>query len=106
MTFDAVLAEIQKYNTKRVLLTGGEPLLQRGTLPFIRKLNELGFEVSIETHGEASIEAASKVARIIIDCKSPSSLMNRGGFEKNIPFIKSNGEIKFVIASPSDYEFY
>lgn len=105
MSFEEALNEIQKYSTPYVLLTGGEPLLQRNTLDFIRLLNQHNYKVSIETHGELSIEEASKVARLVVDCKTPASGMNRGGFEKNLKFIKPTDEVKFVIASKEDYEF-
>ena len=105
MSFDTVLAEIKKYKTKHVLLTGGEPLLQRGTLPFIDLLNENGYTVSIETHGEVSIEEAAKKARIVMDIKTPGSKMSRGFYKNNFKFLKKNDEIKFVITSLSDYEW-
>ena len=31
--------------------------------------------------------------------------MNREGFKKNIPFLKHNDEVKFVITSEEDYEW-
>lgn len=105
MSFEAVLAEIKKYKTEHVLLTGGEPLLQRGTLPFIQLLRENGYQVSIETHGEVSIEKVAPLARLVMDIKTPGSKMNRGYFKKNLPFLKKEDEIKFVITSDSDYEW-
>jgi 7-carboxy-7-deazaguanine synthase len=105
MSFAAVLEKIKPYEVKHVLMTGGEPLLQRNTLPFIDLLKEHGYEVSVETHGEVSVEEAAKRARIIMDIKTPGSLMNRGYFEKNLPHLKMSDEIKFVITSMSDYEW-
>lgn len=105
MSFEEVLGEIQKYKTKHVLLTGGEPLLQRGTLPFIDLLNQKGYQVSIETHGEVSIKEASKKARIVMDIKTPGSQMSRGGYTNNLQFLKKTDEIKFVITSEQDYEW-
>ena len=105
MTFDAVLNEIRRYPTKQVLLTGGEPLLQKGAVPFIQILIQEGYKVSIETHGEVSIEHAAPLARIIMDIKTPGSKMNRGKFRENLKFLKSTDEIKFVITSRDDYEF-
>ena len=103
--FNEVLAEVKKYKTRHVLLTGGEPLLQRGTVPFINLLNQENYHVSIETHGEVSIEAVSQNARIIMDIKTPDSKMNRGNFKSNLKFLKKEDEIKFVICSKSDYEW-
>ena len=105
MSFDEVFTEISQYPVKHVLMTGGEPLLQRNSLAFIDQLRERGYDVSVETHGEVSIEEASKRARIIMDMKTPGSKMSRGGFEKNFPFLKPTDEIKFVITSPTDYEW-
>ena len=105
MSFAEVLSEVKKYNTQHVLMTGGEPLLQRGTSAFIDLLRQEGYDVSIETHGEVSIEAISPKARIIMDIKTPGSKMNRGKFKDNLPFLKREDEIKFVITSKADYEW-
>jgi 7-carboxy-7-deazaguanine synthase len=105
MSFDAVMAEVKKYKTKYVLMTGGEPLLQRGTLPFIDRLNAEGYQVSIETHGEIPIADAVPKARIIMDIKTPGSKMNRGRYQENLAKLKKEDEIKFVITSISDYEW-
>jgi 7-carboxy-7-deazaguanine synthase len=105
MSIEEVLKKISPYKTKHVLLTGGEPLLQRGTLELIRALKKNNYTISIETHGEVSIEAAAPHARIVMDIKTPSSGMSRGGFLANLPFLKESDEVKFVIASEQDYEW-
>jgi 7-carboxy-7-deazaguanine synthase len=105
MSFDEVLAEVKRFQVKHVLMTGGEPLLQRGTLPFIQLLKKEGYDVSIETHGEVSIAQASPLARIVMDIKTPGSNMNRGAFRDNLKFLKPEDEIKFVITSEEDYEW-
>ena len=105
MSQEVILERIRARRVEHVLLTGGEPLLQRGTLPLIERLNQEGYRVSIETHGEVSIEAASQGARIIMDIKTPGSGMCRMGFKKNLPFLKPSDEIKFVITSRKDYDW-
>lgn len=105
MSIEQILAAIRPYGVEHVLLTGGEPLLQRQAPELARKLKEAGYQVSIETHGEVSIEKVAPHARIIMDIKTPSSGMARGGFVRNLPFLKSSDEIKFVIASREDYEW-
>ncbi len=105
MSFEQVLNEVKKYKTQHVLLTGGEPLLQKGTLPLIDLLNQEGYSVSVETHGEVPIEHASKKARMIMDIKTPGSKMNRGRFEENLKHLKPTDEIKFVITSLADYHW-
>jgi len=106
MSLEEVLVEVKKYRVKHVLLTGGEPLLQRNTVRMIDLLRNEGYTVSVETHGEVSIEEAAKHdARIVMDIKTPGSAECRGGFEKNFPFLKAGDEIKFVITSIADYEW-
>lgn len=103
MTIQQILATIAPYQVKHALLTGGEPLLQRPVPELVNALRAAGYEVSIETHGEVSIENVARDVRIVMDIKTPSSGMSRGGFKKNLPFLKASDEIKFVIASQEDY---
>lgn len=103
MSIDDILAEIEPFQVKHVLLTGGEPLLQRNTPKLIDALNARGYAVSIETHGEVSIANVAKKARIVMDIKTPSSKMSRGAWIENLPHLKPSDEVKFVIASQEDY---
>jgi 7-carboxy-7-deazaguanine synthase len=103
MRISEIMRAIEPFQVKHVLLTGGEPLLQRPTPDLVRTLKSLGYQVSIETHGEVSFESVTRMARIVMDIKTPSSGMNRGGFEKNLRYLKPTDEVKFVIASREDY---
>jgi 7-carboxy-7-deazaguanine synthase len=101
-----ILDEIRSYHVQHVLLTGGEPLLQRGVPDLITALREEGYQVSIETHGETLpgvLQSVSPFARLVMDIKTPSSRMSRGGYRRNLEALKAGDEIKFVIASPEDY---
>jgi 7-carboxy-7-deazaguanine synthase len=100
-----VMEKVRQNGAKQVLLTGGEPLLQRGTLPLIQTLRAEGYRVSIETHGEVPIREASSLARIIMDVKTPGSGMCRERFRENLKDLKPEDEIKFVITSRADYEW-
>ena len=108
-TIAEILEILRPWKVKHVLLTGGEPLLQRPAPELVRQLVKEGYQVSIETHGETlphAIQAVSDHARIVMDIKTPSSGMSRGGWRKNIhSLLPSRDEIKFVIASPEDYAF-
>lgn len=103
MAVAEVLETVRGYDVRHVLLTGGEPLLQRQTPLLARELRDAGYQVSVETHGEVSIEPVAGVARVVMDIKTPSSGMARGGFEKNLRWLTPSDEIKFVIASEEDY---
>ncbi|MCM2321947.1 MAG: radical SAM protein [Oligoflexia bacterium] len=103
MTIPEVLEAVRPFGARNVLLTGGEPLLQREAPALVEALVAQGYAVSIETHGEVSIARVVASARIIMDIKTPGSGMCRGGFEENLPLLKESDEIKFVLAAPEDY---
>lgn len=105
MSIAEILETIKPFGVQHALITGGEPLLQRNTPALVDALREAGYAVSIETHGELSVEAVAGRARLVMDIKTPSSGMNRGGYRQNLPYLRESDEIKFVIASESDYEF-
>jgi 7-carboxy-7-deazaguanine synthase len=86
-------------------LTGGEPLLQKTSLPLMRELCERGYTVLVETSGALDISQVDPRVRRIMDLKCPSSgEVERNRFE-NIPHLKSTDEIKFVIGTEQDYQW-
>ena len=56
-----------------VELTGGEPLLQKNSLPLMKSLCDDGFTVLIETSGAHDISPVDPRVRRIMDLKCPSS---------------------------------
>lgn len=88
-----------------VELTGGEPLLQKASLPLMKELCDRGYTVLIETSGALDISQVDPRVHRIMDLKCPSSgEVERNRFE-NIPHLKSTDEIKFVIGTQQDYEW-
>src|SRR5258706_5401863 len=88
-----------------VELTGGEPLLQKNSLPLMALLCDSGFTVLLETNGAHDISPVDPRVRRIMDLKCPSSgEAARNRFE-NVAHLKSTDEIKFVIATMEDYEW-
>jgi 7-carboxy-7-deazaguanine synthase len=88
-----------------VELTGGEPLLQKNSLPLMKQLCDDGFTVLIETSGAHDISPVDPRVRRIMDLKCPSSgEVARNRFE-NIAQLKATDEIKFVIGTVEDYEW-
>jgi 7-carboxy-7-deazaguanine synthase len=103
MSVEEVVAEVLPFGVRHALVTGGEPLMQRQTPRLVEALRAAGFQVSIETHGEASVAAVAGRARLVMDAKTPSSGMCRGGFRENLKHLRTGDEVKFVIASEEDY---
>jgi 7-carboxy-7-deazaguanine synthase len=88
-----------------VELTGGEPLLQRGTLPLMTALADAGFTVLIETSGALDIADVDVRVRRIVDVKCPSSGEAARNRPENLEVLRPTDELKFVIATHEDYEF-
>jgi 7-carboxy-7-deazaguanine synthase len=49
LSIDRIIAELAKYPSRHVVVTGGEPLLAMGIVEFTRHLKETGAHVTIET---------------------------------------------------------
>lgn len=105
MSEDGVVAAVLKFGLKLAEITGGEPLLQQETFPLIKRLLDLGLAVLVETNGTVSIADVDKRAVVIMDVKTPGSGMSEGLRTANFDLLKKNDELKFVIASRSDYEW-
>jgi 7-carboxy-7-deazaguanine synthase len=86
-----------------VELTGGEPLLQKNSLPLMRALCDDGFTVLLETGGAHDISAVDPRVRRIMDLKCPGSGEAARNRWQNLGHLKSTDEIKFVIATREDY---
>ncbi|MCL1833542.1 MAG: radical SAM protein [Leptospirales bacterium] len=86
-------------------LTGGEPLLQDGSLHLLYRLSEEGFRTQVETNGTILFNNIPDNVRIIADIKTPSSGEKDSFNEKNIQYLRRVDEVKFVIAVMEDYHY-
>jgi 7-carboxy-7-deazaguanine synthase len=109
-TFAEVLAEVKRLaapysNLPLVELTGGEPLLQKNSLPLMRQLCDAGFTVLLETSGAHDISPVDPRVRRIVDLKCPSSGEVDRNLLANLAHLRATDEIKFVIGTVEDYEW-
>jgi len=88
-----------------VELTGGEPLLQKNSLPLMQQLCDDGFTVLLETSGAHDVSQIDPRVRRIVDLKCPSSGEVGRNRVANIPHLKITDEIKFVVGTVEDYEW-
>ncbi|MGD1089924.1 MAG: 7-carboxy-7-deazaguanine synthase [Verrucomicrobiota bacterium] len=88
-----------------VELTGGEPLLQKNSLPLMQSLCDDGFTVLIETSGAHDISNIDPRVHRIMDMKCPSSGESERNLFSNIAHLKATDEIKFVIGTNEDYDW-
>jgi 7-carboxy-7-deazaguanine synthase len=88
-----------------VELTGGEPLLQKNSLPLMKSLCDEGFTVLLETGGAHDISPVDPRVRRIMDLKCPASGEVERNRWENLKHLKATDEIKFVISTMEDYEW-
>ena len=88
-----------------VELTGGEPLLQKNSLPLMKSLCDDGFTVLLETSGAHDISPVDPRVRRIMDLKCPGSGEEECNLRENIKHLKATDEIKFVIGTAEDCEW-
>jgi 7-carboxy-7-deazaguanine synthase len=100
-----VLARTLSFGTELVELTGGEPLLQPGSIPFLRELCDAGKTVLVETSGEAPIDLVDPRVHKIMDLKAPGSGESHRNRWSNLEHVTANDEIKFVLADRADYQW-
>lgn len=92
-----------------VVVSGGEPTMQRGLMPFLCDVKRMGFAVKLDTNGTSPevlrTVLESKLANYVaMDIKAPASRYNdltgRGDVVRNV------GEsIRILLAGRVDYEF-
>src|SRR5512141_1921471 len=73
MSRQEVLAEVARHPCKLVLLTGGEPTLQKDLPALAGDLLARGYEVTVETHGQRPLDALPAEVVRIADVKTPDS---------------------------------
>lgn len=103
MSLDEIAAEVRRYPTRHVTVTGGEPLAQRDCLQLLTRLCDSGYDVSLETSGALDISAVdARVARIV-DIKTPGSGEMARVFWDNLEQLTPRDEVKFVLCDAADY---
>ncbi|MEW6731085.1 MAG: radical SAM protein [Acidobacteriota bacterium] len=105
MTIAQIIAEVEKYPSRLVELTGGEPLLQKETPTLAHELLARGYTVMIETGGHRDVSVLDPLVIKIMDIKCPFSGESEKNLWSNLDHLTSRDEIKFVIADRNDYEW-
>jgi 7-carboxy-7-deazaguanine synthase len=98
-----ILAEVQRYHTPYVTVTGGEPLAQKGCIGLLHSLCDAGYSVSLETSGALDIGKVDHRVSRIVDIKTPASGESARNRWANIDLLTRHDEIKFVLCSEADY---
>ncbi len=99
-----ILAEVARHPSRFVLLTGGEPMLQRELPELARELLSRGYEVAVETHGQRPLDALPREAIRIVDVKTPGSGEPAQDFGY-LDRLEPHDEVKFVVCSEDDFRW-
>ncbi len=105
MPLDAILAAVKDHGARHVCVTGGEPLAQPECLELLTLLCNEGLEVSLETSGALDISRVDARVSRVMDLKAPASGESHRNRQENIVHLTTNDQVKFVIASRSDYDW-
>jgi 7-carboxy-7-deazaguanine synthase len=105
MSRSAVLDKTLSFDCPLVEITGGEPLLQADVFPLMTELADAGKTVLLETSGAHNIKPVDRRVHIILDLKCPDSGECDRNLWLNLEILKPTDQIKFVIASPRDWEW-
>lgn len=104
MAREQIIREVARHPCKFVLLTGGEPTLQRELPSLAQELLERGYEVAVETHGQRPLDDLPREAIRIVDVKTPAS----GEPATDLAYLDRlapHDEVKFVVCSEEDWRW-
>jgi len=97
-----ITGKLQKNPCMDVMLTGGEPLHRKGLFTLSSHLKQLGYKVCVDTNGSLGVNF---VVRYVMDVKCPSSGNAEYNLYSNLPNLKFDDTVKFVVRDREDFEF-
>jgi 7-carboxy-7-deazaguanine synthase len=105
MAIEDILAEVRRLGPRLVLLTGGEPMLQREIVALADLLLADGYRVMIETSGAHAVDALPPAVIRIVDVKTPSSGESRRMHWPALERLRPQDAVKFVLGDEADYQY-
>lgn len=104
-SLDEILEQVAEFHTSRVCVTGGEPLAQTACGELLSRLCDAGYQVSLETSGALDVGSVDTRVERVIDLKTPGSGEVGKNHLANLELLRTEDQIKFVIADREDYEW-
>jgi 7-carboxy-7-deazaguanine synthase len=105
VSVESIVADIESRAVPLVLLTGGEPLLQRELPALCEALLGRGFEVMIETGGHKDVSGLPAGVVLIVDIKTPGSGEAERMHWANLERLGPRDAVKFVVCNENDYQW-
>lgn len=112
MSVEEITAEVAGHGLRTVLVTGGEPLLQKGVVALMAALLEEGYRVLLETSGTVGpaasvpLDAVPSPVHRVVDLKAPGSGIDGKCIDwEAIARLDERDEVKIVCRDRADYEW-
>lgn len=106
MTEDQIIQFCRDMGSQKIMLAGGEPMIQHGIVDLIKRLCREGFSVEIETNGSIDISKVAAIRQnrpyITLDYKTSASGMQDHNLFSNYDYLTKNDSVKFVVGSEHD----
>lgn len=100
-----ILAAVRDLGAPLVLLTGGEPMLQREIGALASLLLDAGYRVMIETSGAHPVDSLPPQVVRIVDVKTPGSGEAGRMRWEVLDGLRPQDAVKFVVAGEADYRW-
>jgi 7-carboxy-7-deazaguanine synthase len=105
MDLPEILAAVADLGAPLVLLTGGEPMLQREIGALAGLLLQSGYRVMIETSGAHPVDTLPPAVVRIVDVKTPGSGESARMRWEVLDGLRPQDAVKFVVAGEADYRW-
>jgi len=107
MSIPEIVERVLEYHpVTLVCLTGGEPLLQRGSVALMQQQLDAGCTVTLETNGSLPLDAVPQAVERICDMKCPGSGVEDSFLSINLRQLHAGrDQLKFVLAHRNDYDY-
>lgn len=104
-SIDDIVDDVHRRGITLVLLTGGEPMLQRDIGALAQRLLDTHMTVMIETSGAHDVSRLPRDVVKILDIKTPGSGESQRMDWENLGRIDHKDAVKFVLTGQEDYRF-
>lgn len=103
ITVDEAVRSVRETCLSRVLVAGGEPMLQEGCLDLINRLLESDLTVTLESHATIDFFDIDKRVKKLVNLICPSNGACTPIRWSNLALLSSSDSVMFVIADRGDY---
>jgi 7-carboxy-7-deazaguanine synthase len=105
MSLDEIAVEVDRLGNPLVLLTGGEPMLQRDIVALAELLLARSYRVMIETSGAHAVDQLPADVIRIVDVKTPGSGEGHRMRWEVLEGLDRKDAVKFVLCDEADYRW-